>query len=111
MINNNENNNKIKGKIAIMSEEDNYVEANVSEIFGRASYIHIFESGEFKKTIKNPFKFGGGGAGNGVLQLLVNENISKVFAGKIGDKIKPQLIENNIEFEEISSETKVIELI
>lgn len=97
-------------KTAIASEEKNIEEAKVSPISGRASYYHIYEDKKHIKTIKNPFKIGGGGAGPSVAQMLINENIDLVISGKFGEKMLNVFEENNIKTK-ISKEILIKDLI
>jgi predicted Fe-Mo cluster-binding NifX family protein len=82
-------------KIAIASEGKNERD-QVSEVYGRADYFLIFENKKLIKTIKNPFKMGGGGAGFGVTQMLFKEKVELVIAGSFGEKVINFLKEKNI---------------
>ena len=88
-------------KIAIASEGKDE-KAVSSEVGGRAPYYLIFEEGKLVKTIKNPFAFGGGGAGFGVAQMLENEGVELVICGKMGENMKGALVNKGIKFKEIS---------
>ena len=91
-------------KIAIASEGKE-PESQVSEVYGRANYFLIFENNKLIKTINNPFKVGGGGAGFGVTQMLSKEKVELVVAGKFGGKVPAYLTEKNIRSKEISNKT------
>jgi len=88
-------------KIAIAAEGKNEND-EISQVYGRANYFLIFEDKKLVKTINNPFKVGGGGAGFGVTQMLAKEEIDLVIAGKFGEKVINYLKEKNIDYKEIS---------
>ncbi len=96
-----ENNNI---KIAIASEKDN-IESEVCPTAGRAPYYLIFENKILVKSIKNPFAKGSGGAGFSVAQMLHNENINLVVAGKLGQNMIPALEEKGIKYLEIQNKS------
>jgi len=54
-----------------------------------------------QKTLKNPFRFGGGGAGFGVVEVLSDENVELVISGKFGDNMKGALEAKGIRFREL----------
>jgi len=68
----------------------------VSPISGRAEYYLIFEQGKLVKTLANPFKIGGGGAGPSVVQMLHNEGVQKIISGKFGEKMIEAMEEKGI---------------
>ena len=68
----------------------------VCEIAGRAPFYLIFEDKKLVKTIKNPFKFGAGGAGIGVAQMLANEGVKLIIAGRVGQNMQAWLDSKNI---------------
>jgi len=74
-------------KIAIASTGDKITD-DVSPVTGRAEFYLIFEDKKLIKTIKNPFKHGGGGAGTGVAQMLSNEGVGLIVSGKIGENVR-----------------------
>lgn len=86
-------------KIAISAEKDD-IEGKVCDISGRAPYYLIFEDKTLVKTLKNPFAFGGGGAGFGVAKMLEKEQVKKVVSGKIGENMKRALEKAGIECKE-----------
>jgi len=88
-------------KIAVASEGKTK-EGLVSGVYGRAGYFLIFEGGKLVKVISNPFKMGGGGAGFGVTQMLVNEGVELVVAGNFGEKVLGFLEEKGIKRKTIS---------
>ena len=96
-------------KIAIASTGKD-VESDVSPISGRSDYYLIFEDGKLVKTISNPFKIGGGGAGPSVVQMLANEGVNKIISGSFGSKMTGMMKEKGIEYE-IVKEKKVKELV
>jgi predicted Fe-Mo cluster-binding NifX family protein len=81
-------------KIAISTDD----KQTISNIFGRAKFILIYENKQLVKTIKNPFLYGGGGAGIGMAKLIEKENVNKVVGGKFGPKVEEALKNNNIIF-------------
>ena len=72
----------------------------ISEASGRAPYYLIFEDGKLVKTIKNPFRMGGGGAGFGVAEMLADEGVDLVISGRIGPNMKGALESKGIEYQE-----------
>jgi predicted Fe-Mo cluster-binding NifX family protein len=77
----------------------NTLNSEVSEQAGRAPYFLLIEKGEIKEIIKNPFAFGGGGAGISVAKMLADKGISKIIVGKIGANAKEIFEKRNIEIE------------
>ncbi len=73
----------------------------VSPVSGRAEYYLIFENGKLVKTISNPFRMGGGGAGPSVVQMLHNEGVKKIISGQFGHKMKDAMEEKGIEHETV----------
>jgi len=91
-------------KIAVASsgkDED----SKISPISGRAEYYLIFENKELKKTIKNPFAVGGGGAGPSVAQMLANENVDLVISGTFGERMLDGLKDKDIKTKMIKDKT------
>ncbi|RLJ00962.1 MAG: hypothetical protein DRP06_00600 [Candidatus Aenigmatarchaeota archaeon] len=88
-------------KIAISSEgkDEN---SKVSQMSGRAPYYLIFENKKLIKTIKNPFRMGGGGAGFGVAEMLSEENVNLVISGKFGGNMVSTLETKGIKSKELS---------
>ncbi len=91
-------------KIAIASEGKEEKD-KISEVYGRANYFLIFENKKLIKTINNPFKVGGGGAGFGVTQMLFKEGVKLVIAGNFGGKVPAYLKEKDIKSKEIQNKT------
>jgi len=89
-------------RIAIASEKDD-IESVVCATAGRAPYYLIFENKTLVKSIKNPFAKGSGGAGFSVAQMLANENVNLVIAGKLGQNMIPALDEKEIKYLEIQN--------
>lgn len=75
--------------------------SEVSPISGRAEYYLLFEDGKLVKTITNPFRMGGGGAGPSVVQMLANENVDKIISGRFGPKMVSAMEEKGIKHEEV----------
>jgi len=93
-------------KIAIASEK-NDEKSEVCSTAGRSPYYLIFENNKKIKSIKNPFAFGGGGAGFGVVQMLFNEKIDIVISGKFGEKMISALEEKGIKYKVVQNMTVI----
>ena len=91
-------------KIAISSNGKDE-KAQVSSSSGRAPYYLIFENGKLIKTLKNPFRFGGGGAGFGVAEVLSDEKVELIISGKFGENMKEALESKGIKYKEVSDLT------
>lgn len=87
-------------KIAVASTGKDE-ESEVSPVSGRAEYYLIFEEGKLVKTISNPFRMGGGGAGPSVVQMLSNEGVEKVVSGRFGPKMVDAMEEKGMQYEEV----------
>ncbi len=77
-------------KIAIAAIKDS-LDSKISQVAGRAPFWLIFEDKELIKSIKNPFQFGGGGAGFGVAKMLKKEEVQLVIAGQFGPNMQKAL--------------------
>jgi len=86
-------------KVAIASQGKNE-KSLISLVGGRAPYYLIFKDKKLIKAIKNPFRFGGGGAGFGMAEMLADENVALVISGKIGDRMAGALESKGIRYEE-----------
>jgi len=73
----------------------------VSDAAGRAPFFLIFENDELVKTIKNPFRVGGGGAGFAAAEMLADEKIDLVIAGEFGRNMSGALDAKKIRHSEI----------
>ena len=91
-------------KIAIGAEGEGE-DARVSPVGGRASYYLIFEDGTLVKTMKNPFKAGGGGAGFGVAEMLSDEGVNLVVSGNFGEKMIGAMTEKGMKYTVLSEMT------
>ena len=91
-------------KIAISSESKDE-KSRVSQASGRAPYYLIFENDKLIKTIKNPFRIGGGGAGFGVAEMLSDESVDMVISGKFGTNMKDAFDSKGIKYQEVSGIT------
>ena len=91
-------------KIAIASEGKEK-SSKVSETGGRAPFYLIFKNKELTKTIKNPFRFGGGGAGFAVAQMLADEKIDMVISGGFGSNMLGALKSKGIKHKEMADVT------
>ncbi|MCD6547560.1 MAG: hypothetical protein J7K22_03340 [Nanoarchaeota archaeon] len=89
-------------RIAISSEGDNE-NARVSQVTGRAPYYLIFDDEKLVEVIKNPFAFGGGGAGFGVAQMLANKGVEVVVSGRFGPNVKAFFDSKKIKTIEVSN--------
>lgn len=89
-------------KVAISSDgkDEN---SKISQSSGRAPYYLIFENGKLIKTLKNPFRFGGGGAGFGVAEVLSDEGVEMVISGKFGQNMIDTLKSKGIKYKEFSN--------
>ena len=89
-------------KVAISSDgkDEN---SKISQASGRAPYYLIFENDKLIKTLKNPFRFGGGGAGYGVAEILSDEGVEIVISGKFGENMKEALESKGIKYKELSN--------
>ena len=96
-------------KIAIASTGKD-AESEVSPISGRAEYYLLFEDGKLVKTISNPFRMGGGGAGPSVAQMLHNEGVEKVVSGRFGPKMVDAMEKKGMKHEEVQDK-KVKEVV
>lgn len=91
-------NQKSSDRIAIAAVGDSAT-SEISERAGRAPYYLFFDgNGVFLKALKNPSQKQGRRASSGVVDLLLNESVKTVIAGKFGDKMKNLLRTNKIEF-------------
>ena len=91
-------------KIAIASNKKE-VDSQVSETGGRAAFFLIFEDGQLKKTIKNPFRVGGGGVGFSVAAMLADEKVEMIVSGHFGDNMASALEEKGIQYKVITDLT------
>jgi predicted Fe-Mo cluster-binding NifX family protein len=88
-------------KIAIASTGKDE-KSEVSPVTGRSPYFLIFEDKKLVKTIKNPFKFGGGGAGFSVAEMLSEEKVDLVISGRFGPNVVNVLKEKRIKYKELT---------
>ena len=91
-------------KIAIASNGKNE-NAQINKVSGRAPYFLIFENGKLTKTIKNPFRIGGGGAGFAVAEMLSDEKVKMIVSGQFGLNIMNALESKGIQCKEMSGIT------
>ncbi len=75
----------------------------VSPAFGRAPHLIIYENKTVIEVVKNPFSFGGGGSGLGVVQMLHNKNVGLVIAGNFGLNVIEALDEKNMSHKEVDN--------
>jgi len=95
-------------RIAIASLGKNE-DSEISNEAGRAPFYLIFEDGKLVETLKNIFRFGGGGSGISVAKMLSDNKVKKVIAGKFGPNVKTFFEEKNIEV--IEKTGKVLEVL
>lgn len=84
-------------KIAIASTGKS-LEDEVSNVAGRSPYYLIFENDILIEKIKNPFVFGGGGAGFGVVKMLFDKGVSLIIAGNFGSNMEFALKEKKMDY-------------
>ena len=92
-------------RIAIASLGDKE-DSEISEVAGRAPFYLIFKDRELEEVFKNPFRFGGGGAGTSVAKVLSDKKVEKVIAGKFGGNVKMFFEEKGIEILEKKGKVK-----
>jgi predicted Fe-Mo cluster-binding NifX family protein len=92
-------------RIAIAVEKAG-VDSLCSPIFGRCPYFVIIdeESGE-ETTLPNPAQSDTGGAGTHAAQVMVNERIDVVIAGRVGAKARRALDAAGIDIREPTGDT------
>jgi predicted Fe-Mo cluster-binding NifX family protein len=95
-------------KIAIASI-DGKEDGDVSPQAGRAPFYLIYEDGKLIETIKNPFAFGGGGAGFGVAKMVADKGVEKIIAGRFGPNMVAGLEERGVKHEE--AQGKIVDVI
>ena len=91
-------------KIAVATLEKDE-KSEVSPVAGRAPFYLIFEGKKLIKALKNPFRFGGGGAGFGVAKMLANEGVNLVVCGKAGPNMQMALDQNGIKAKFVTGKT------
>jgi len=91
-------------KIAIASNGKDE-STQISKVSGRAPYFLIFENGKLTKTIKNPFRIGGGGAGFAVAEMLSDEKVEMIVSGQFGLNIMNAFESKGIQCKEMSGIT------
>jgi len=92
----------VKIAIAANGKDEN---AQISKASGRAPYFLIFENGKLTKTIKNPFRIGGGGAGFAVAEMLSDEKVEMIVSGQFGLNIMNAFESKGIQCKEMSGIT------
>lgn len=84
-------------KIAIAAE-NNDLSSEVSTQGARALFFLIFtEDGNLLEMLENPYASNESHVGPDVANMLSNNNITKVVAGRFGPKFREVLEENNVE--------------
>ena len=82
-------------------------QSEISAQAGRAPLYLIFnERGELLEELKNPFTFGGGGAGFGVAKMLADREVNAVAAEKFGANMTDALRERGIRAYEMKGAVK-----
>ena len=95
-----EENEKSLDNIAVAAI-GNSEDSKISDKAGRAPYFLIFDSnGVFIKPMENPAQSKRGGASSSVTNLLKKESVKILIAVKFGDKMKNNLREAKIEYQE-----------
>ena len=93
-------NDETLDNIAVAAMDKNET-SKISDKAGRAPYILVFDfNGVFIKSIKNPAQGKRGGASSSVTNLLKKESVKILIANKFGDKMKNNLGEAKIEYQE-----------
>ncbi len=92
--------------IAAIASESNNAKGRISSMGGRAPYYLIFEDGNLKEVVENPFARGGGGAGFAVPQMLAEKGVEVVVVGRIGPNMKATLAELGIRGVELEGTIK-----
>lgn len=75
----------------------------VSSTFGRAPYLIIYENKKITEVVKNPFVFGGGGSGLGVVQMLEDKGVKTVIGGNFGLNVIESLNEKDMSYREVNN--------
>jgi predicted Fe-Mo cluster-binding NifX family protein len=83
-------------------------DSEISEVAGRAQYYLIFEDKKLVKTMNNPFRVGGGGAGNSVTRMLANEKVDKIIAGHFGSKMIDAMKESGVKSKVATGKVKEV---
>jgi predicted Fe-Mo cluster-binding NifX family protein len=79
--------------ITAVAAEGSAPDAPVSDLGARAPYYLLFEKGEMKEAVKNPFAVGGGGAAFSVAHLLAEKGVTRFVSGEIGPNMQDVLEE------------------
>lgn len=83
----------MKLAIASLGEKETDI---VSPVAGRAPFYLFFKDKKLVKVQKNPFVYGGGGAGFAVAKMLADEKVEVVVTGHLGPNMITALKEKNI---------------
>ncbi len=81
-------------------------DSEISNVAGRAPFYLVFEEGKLVDTLKNLFRFGGGGSGTSIAKMLSDNKIDKVIAGKFGPNVEAFFKEKNIQIIEKKGKVK-----
>ncbi|MBW2999372.1 hypothetical protein KY339_01760 [Candidatus Woesearchaeota archaeon] len=92
----------MKIAVASVGKEES---SEVSPVGGRAPYYLVFEDRKLVKTISNPFRVGGGGAGFGVAKMLENEKVELAICGKFGPNMQNALESSGIKTKTVTGKT------
>lgn len=89
--------------ITAVAAEGNTAGAPVSDLGARAPYYLLFEGGDMKEAVKNPFAVGGGGAAFSVAHLLAEKGVERFISGAVGPNMQDVLAEKGIAYEQSSA--------
>lgn len=90
-------------KILLPATSNQEHQAEISNRFGRAQYLSIYENGDYE-TVENNATRAMGGAGVQTAQYVVNKNVDILIARNIGPKAWQVLSASNIKvYEGINS--------
>ena len=90
--------------IICITAEGKEESAAIDSRFGRCGFFHFFntDSGE-RKTVENPGKNEGGGAGVRAGQLVLDHKAEQVYTGNVGPKAEQVLKEGGVQIHTNSS--------
>jgi len=101
-------NSKSANRIGIAAVGDS-AGSEICKVAGRAPYYLIFgENGIFLKSVTNSSQSQERWTSSKVVEILINESVKTVVAGKFGDKMTRQLETNEIEYHEYAGKAQEI---
>lgn len=93
--------------ITAVAAEGNVPDSSVSDMGARAPYYLLFEGGDLKEAIRNPFTAGGGGAAFSVAHLLAEKGVTEFVSGDIGPNMQDALAEKSITYKQVAGKTAI----